>query len=267
MITKISLQNFKVFREEAQFPLSSINLLTGVNGRGKSTLLQSILLLRQSLEHDESLQTIVFNGSCVKLGDFDDVRNVNISKSKEITFKFELPSQEEQSDPIWLKMLEDESDEMVCRVYEHSDNIDKITPLKKTHYVAADRVGPQEFYLKSTLPDFLSVGIKGEFVGNVLLQKKLDVVNGEHLYISSKKIDETYSTTIDQTLIEQTGEWLSKILGTDDITVDVKDVGNRVIILSFKFGRNSTKEYKPSNVRIRLQLCSAHCSLWIDSAT
>lgn len=248
MINKISLQNFKVFKEEAQFPLSNINLLTGVNGRGKSTLLQSVLLLRQSLEHDESLRTIVFNGSCVKLGDFDDVRNVNVSKSREIMFQFELSSEENQIDYVWLKMLEDEDDEMVCRVSNHSNNLDKISPLKRTHYVAADRVGPQEFYIKSTLPDFLSVGVKGEFVGNVLLQKKLDVVNEEHLYISSKKIDETYSTTIEQTLIEQSGEWLSKILGTDDITVDVKDVGNRVIILSFKFGRNSTKEYKPSNV-------------------
>ncbi len=53
MLTQIKLTHFKCFKEETSFPLSQLNLLTGINGRGKSTLLQSLLLMRQSVEHNE----------------------------------------------------------------------------------------------------------------------------------------------------------------------------------------------------------------------
>ncbi len=39
MLTKITLENFKAFRHTTEFPLAKINLLTGINGRGKSSLL------------------------------------------------------------------------------------------------------------------------------------------------------------------------------------------------------------------------------------
>ena len=54
MLTKITLENFKVFRNATEFPLAKINLLTGLNGRGKSSLLQSLLLMRQGIEHNEN---------------------------------------------------------------------------------------------------------------------------------------------------------------------------------------------------------------------
>lgn len=47
MINHVSLQNFKCHQEETHFDLKQINLLTGINGKGKSTFLQSFLLLGQ----------------------------------------------------------------------------------------------------------------------------------------------------------------------------------------------------------------------------
>jgi AAA15 family ATPase/GTPase len=35
MFNEIKLTNFKCFQGEVAFPLSKINLLTGINGRGK----------------------------------------------------------------------------------------------------------------------------------------------------------------------------------------------------------------------------------------
>ncbi|RKZ51565.1 MAG: hypothetical protein DRR16_27225 [Candidatus Parabeggiatoa sp. nov. 3] len=59
MLTQIKLTNFKCFKEETTFPLSQLNLLTGINGQGKSTLLHSLLLMRQSIEHnDRSMQIL-----------------------------------------------------------------------------------------------------------------------------------------------------------------------------------------------------------------
>lgn len=87
MLTQIKLTNFKCFKQETIFPLSKFNLLTGVNGSGKSTLLQSLLLMRQSIEYDAYTTQLVLNGSCVNLGNFDEVRNREVSVREPIFFE------------------------------------------------------------------------------------------------------------------------------------------------------------------------------------
>ena len=56
MITKVSLTNFKCFEEKTDFDLSKINLFTGLNGRGKSTVLQALLLLAQSVNKNGTIE-------------------------------------------------------------------------------------------------------------------------------------------------------------------------------------------------------------------
>ena len=92
MITQIEIENFKCFKNRVSFPLGKLTLLTGVNGRGKSTLLQSLLLMKQSIEHDENTGKILLNGSCVNLNSFDDVRNKDILRDKAIIFKHHYKS-------------------------------------------------------------------------------------------------------------------------------------------------------------------------------
>ena len=55
MITEISLKNFKCFSDAKPIALSRINLLTGINGRGKSSVLQSLSLISQSFDNESSL--------------------------------------------------------------------------------------------------------------------------------------------------------------------------------------------------------------------
>ena len=45
MIREIGVKNFKCF-EELRLPVRQVNILTGLNGMGKSTMIQSLLLLR-----------------------------------------------------------------------------------------------------------------------------------------------------------------------------------------------------------------------------
>jgi predicted ATPase len=75
MISQIALYNFKCFEGGHEFPLSKFNLLTGINGRGKSSLLQSLLLMKQTTEYDSSSNCLILNGSCVQLGSFEDIKN------------------------------------------------------------------------------------------------------------------------------------------------------------------------------------------------
>lgn len=87
MITKFSIQNFKLYKD-IDIPLNSLNLLTGINGRGKSTALQTFLLMSQSAQMNASTTQIYLNGSNVNLGNLDDVKNKDISSSENICFTF-----------------------------------------------------------------------------------------------------------------------------------------------------------------------------------
>ena len=50
MIEQIMIKNFKCF-EDVVIPLKPFTVLSGVNGMGKSSFLQSLLLLRHSLKY------------------------------------------------------------------------------------------------------------------------------------------------------------------------------------------------------------------------
>lgn len=93
MLNKLTLQNFKLFKDKTEFPLSKINLLTGVNGRGKSSVLQPFLLLMQSPGHDRNTDNIQFNGNCVNLGYFVDVKNIENTVKEPLIFLFNFSSQ------------------------------------------------------------------------------------------------------------------------------------------------------------------------------
>ena len=71
--------NFKLFKEKVTIPLSSINLLTGINGKGKSTALQIFLLLSQSALSNRATTKIALNGMNVKLGSLSDIKNKETS--------------------------------------------------------------------------------------------------------------------------------------------------------------------------------------------
>ena len=47
MISGLELKNFKCF-ENMQIDLKNVNVFAGVNGVGKSTVIQALLLMRQS---------------------------------------------------------------------------------------------------------------------------------------------------------------------------------------------------------------------------
>lgn len=93
MLNGLILKNFKLFKDRTEVPLSRINLFTGVNGRGKSTVLQAFLLLMQSSEHDRTTENIHFNGTCVSLGFFEDVKNIQNGPSTPVNFGFLFSSE------------------------------------------------------------------------------------------------------------------------------------------------------------------------------
>jgi predicted ATPase len=77
MITRIKINNFKAFRE-AEINLSKLNLFTGMNGMGKSTFIQSLLLLRQSDAHFiPEIQGLQLKGDIIDIGKGKDAHSIH----------------------------------------------------------------------------------------------------------------------------------------------------------------------------------------------
>lgn len=68
MLNYLSLENFKSIKDE-DFELRNLSIFTGFNGMGKSSALQSLLLLRQSYnKHMLPKVGLSLTGEYVKIG-------------------------------------------------------------------------------------------------------------------------------------------------------------------------------------------------------
>ena len=75
MITHIRIKNFKSWKDSGEVKLAPLTGFFGTNSSGKSSLLQMLLLLKQTAEHPNLKEVIFFGneGSLVNLGDFREV--------------------------------------------------------------------------------------------------------------------------------------------------------------------------------------------------
>ena len=76
MITKWKAFNFKSIRKETELNFAPLTIFAGANSSGKSTFLQPILLVAQTLAHRVTSRPVVLNGAFARLGQFDDLRSV-----------------------------------------------------------------------------------------------------------------------------------------------------------------------------------------------
>ena len=86
MITKWKVFNFKSIREETELDLGRLTIFAGANSSGKSTFIQSILLVAQTLAHKVGSRSVVLNGALTSLGQFDDLKS-NGGEPDQITIK------------------------------------------------------------------------------------------------------------------------------------------------------------------------------------
>lgn len=198
MINQLKIENFKCFGKETSFDLSKVNLFVGYNGRGKSSVIQSYLLLCQSLCHYGKLHTLEVNGEYVQLGLFEDLINATNDNKAPIRFTF-LTNQKEGKD-VRLAFEEKSDAERLGQVCEfwvdgknylgkeissldgkqtldvvfeadrYPDGVNDI--FKNSNYVAADRRGPSLYEEKRDRNANNPVGKNGENVLNSIAKNK-----------------------------------------------------------------------------------------------
>lgn len=88
MFNEIRIENFKCFSGMQKIPLKPITLLYGPNSSGKSSILQSLLLFKQTLEASGNEEIVLLpKGDLVDLGGYSEFVNGHDAK-KEITIGF-----------------------------------------------------------------------------------------------------------------------------------------------------------------------------------
>jgi len=211
MIKHIHLKNFKCF-ESIKIDLSNLNVLSGINSMGKSTIIQALLLLRQSYNMGSITQGLYLNGEIVNIGIGSDLlyRDSGIDE-------IELDVVSENQTFHWAYSYMPESD--FIKVKSTNVAIEEL----ETHnlfqsdfsYISAERISPQRFYKKSyhEVVDKKQVGYKGELFADYLAEGGLveRVVNEKVLYLGTEH----------RTLILQVEAWLSEI--SPDIKIGITE--------------------------------------------
>lgn len=101
MLTEMQLKNFKAWRDTTPMKLSPVTMLLGTNSSGKSSLIQSLLLLKQTALSPDRLIHLNLGGDEVNdlfnFGDFENVLSAGVegdARRFELAFKFKRPAAE-----------------------------------------------------------------------------------------------------------------------------------------------------------------------------
>lgn len=82
MLKSISLENYKCFKEKTDIEIAPLTVLCGVNSSGKSSILKSLLMLKQTAESKLSEPLMLLSGDLVDCGTFDDILNYKVDEYK-----------------------------------------------------------------------------------------------------------------------------------------------------------------------------------------
>jgi len=181
MLTRIELSHFKCF-SELSLPLSPLTLLTGKNASGKSSVIQSLVLLSQTMCEQEWANHLLLNGESISLGTVADVVDQLSGRFKiEIGLHFTdrkirwfFSAQRLQMsmdlDAISVDGGPPTASTLVRRLVSpthHAGFVDYTEKIRDLTYITAERIGPREVY---ALRDahILKVGTKGELAASVL---------------------------------------------------------------------------------------------------
>lgn len=91
VLRRWSASNFKSLKNKVELDLSPLTLLVGANSSGKSSIIQSLLLIKQTIAYGSSGNPLLLNGPLARLGDFSDVKNAKSpSRSFGVSFNFDV---------------------------------------------------------------------------------------------------------------------------------------------------------------------------------
>ena len=86
-ITKIAVKGFKSIAEECEIDIRPLTILAGANSSGKSSIMQPLLMLKQTLEAPYDPGTLLINGPNVQFTEVSQFLSTSIGKKNTNRFK------------------------------------------------------------------------------------------------------------------------------------------------------------------------------------
>ncbi|TVP62605.1 MAG: DUF3696 domain-containing protein [Nodularia sp. (in: Bacteria)] len=234
MIKKLHLKNFKAFADE-NFDFKSLTLISGLNSTGKSSIIQSLILLRYSYITDYLPNNgLKLDNQIAYIGTAEDAIYEN---AEEELISFSIVWENDQQ-TIWSFDYDSPSSNVLPVASIFNDSIINEFNLfnDNFHYLGAERITPEESYplSENDVVKHRQIGKKGEYTAHFLAE-----FGNQDISIHGLK----HPSVESQSLKDQVDAWMGEI--SPNIKTHLEKVAN-AITLKYSFGMS--KKYSPFNV-------------------
>ncbi len=235
MINSLRLQNFKPFQEQ-YLHFRPLTLLSGLNSSGKSSVLQALLLLRQSYQQGLLLEKgLALKGDLVCIGTAQDAL---FEGAEEDSISFDIVW-ENGTKGTWHFDYDREVDVLALASSPVTNVVYQSSLFSnKFHYIMAERIGPRLFFEMSNFQvrQQGQLGSKGEYTAHFLK------INGGKVIPNSRV---SHPEAKSQDLIHQVEAWMGEVSPGTRIKIDPKlDVD----LMSFQYSYGDSNPYRATNV-------------------
>ena len=218
--TSLTLKNFKSIGADAQLiDLAPITLLFGPNSVGKSTVLQALIYLRETLHnHNLNPDKTVLGGDWLDLGGFQNlVHGRDLNEAIEISLEFEL---NETSIPITLTDherygLDKEDIEQPENILDSIDNAKIVIKVRWSHVLSAPFIECFESHIDGELFSRINCSADCKQVYLDSFAVSHPVLNKNFNYEGEGSLTELFCGLINQSNFMQASRGIKDILSSD----------------------------------------------------
>jgi len=241
MIQNLTIKNFKA-HSNTMLELKNLNILSGINGVGKSSVFQALLLLRQSQENNVLQNGLQLNKPHCFIGNIEDAI---YQYAEDDTIEFSITT-EENGVQTWKFQPEKNNltGDFIPLVGNLQSKLQGISFFNDNfQYLSASRLSKSEsntFAVESKRQLSLEKG-QAELVAHFLFywgKEKKEKVRFENLL---------HPSTTENDLLSQTSAWEREISPNVNV-VPVRNGNSYVIKYSFNKGGDVTNEFSSDNV-------------------
>lgn len=214
MINNLTIKGFKCF-DDVSLSLKNITLLAGQNSMGKSSVVQSILALKQGGKKP-------FSGKYMSIGNAEELMNACIG-ADEISISADYSDSKDQKQDCFINIQGLRGTSVKTKMLK-----------SEIVYCSAERIGVKDVYEK---PIFATNGVGNncEYAFSVLAERGGKVIDPLFVYDEDSKL--TFSGQINY--------WLEQILG---YTVSAEFIDKTDLVRVFYRNRNMRIEIRPKNI-------------------
>ncbi len=193
MLSRLHVHNFKCF-EQLSLELQPLTMLSGTNGGGKSSVIQALVLLAQTMSQREWGSSLLLEGPDLSLGSAGDVLNQRVggkrlmlgadTAKEQVRWTFKAVDRRDLSMSLTNlilnginKPLEEPLRWLLPPSIAESSTV--VGALRRLSWITAERVGPRELLPLRDVHAHEHVGARGELAAGLLYWRIDDDVRTE----------------------------------------------------------------------------------------